>query len=223
MSELFGKLSLVRNGAILACLLSATQYSLVAQTPDADRAVEQKTPGKVSPPLGQPKFVPMTQGQRLREYLKGTVSPISILSSAASAGIGQGRDRPEEWKQDAEGYGLRYGSSFAQHIVRGTLEFGASSLLHEDNRYIPSGQAAVGARIKYAAVSTFLARRDDGSRRFSYSRIGAMAGASFISRLWQPSSTDSARSAGINLATSIGIAAGFNVAREFVPRIFHGL
>jgi hypothetical protein len=38
--------------------------------------------------------------------------------------------------------------------------------------------------------------------------------------LWQPHSTGSARSATVNFGTTIGIAAGFNVAREFLPRIF---
>jgi hypothetical protein len=162
----------------------------------------------------------MTEGQRLREFFKDTVSPLSFLSSAASAGIGQARNRPKEWKQGSEAYGMRYGSAFAEHIVRETLEFGASSVLHEDNRYIPSGQTGVGARIGYAVESTFLARRGNGSRRFSYSRIGAFAGGAFISRLWQPHSTGSARSATVNFGTTIGIAAGFNVAREFLPRIF---
>ena len=216
------KPSLVRNAAILACLLCAPHYSLMAQTPDADRAIEQKTPENVNPPPpGQPAFVPMTESQRLREFLKDTVSPLSLVNSAASAGLGQARDRPKEWKQGAEGYGMRYGSAFAEHIVRETLEFGASSLLHEDNRYIPSGQAGAKARIAYAVESTFLARRDDGSRRLSYSRIGAFAGAAFISRLWQPHSTAGARSATINFGTTIGIATGFNVAREFLPRVFH--
>jgi hypothetical protein len=151
----------------------------------------------------------MTEGQRLREFFKDTVSPLSFLSSAASAGIGQARNRPKEWKQGSEAYGMRYGSAFAEQ-----------SVLHEDNRYIPSGQTGVGARIGYAVESTFLARRDNGSRRFSYSRIGAFAGGAFISRLWQPHSTGSARSATVNFGTTIGIAAGFNVAREFLPRIF---
>jgi hypothetical protein len=192
----------------------------MAQTADADRAIQQRSPENASPPPGQPAFVPRTQGQRLREFFKDTVSPLSLINSAASAGLGQARDRPKEWKQGAEGYGMRYGSAFAEHIVRETLEFGASSVLHEDNRYIPSGQTGVGARIGYAVESTFLARRDNGSRRLSYSRIGAFAGAAFISRLWQPHSTGGPRSATVNFGTTIGIAAGFNVAREFLPRIF---
>jgi hypothetical protein len=113
---------------------------------------------------------------------------------------------------------MRYGSSYAEHIVRATLMFGASSVLHEDDRYVRSRQSAVGSRLGYAVGSTFLARRDDGSRRFSFSRLGAFAGAALISRLWQPRSTNSMRSAALNFGTSIGVATGVDIAREFWPR-----
>jgi len=146
---------------------------------------------------------------------------MSFISTAASAGWGQWRNRPEEWKQGARGYGLRYGSGYAQRITREALILGASSILHEDNRYFASRQTGFGPRLKYALESTFLARKDDGTRRFAFSQVGGMAGASLISRTWQPNSTGSMRSAGLNFATGLGVAAGFNVAREFVPRLFH--
>lgn len=44
------------------------------------------------------------------------------------------------------------------------------------------------------------------------------AGAALLSRTWQPHSTHSFRSAGLNLATSLGVATGMDVAREFWPR-----
>jgi hypothetical protein len=166
----------------------------------------------------QPGSTPINGGDRLRWYLKATISPLSFVTSAASAGFGQWRDRPKEWREGAEGYNLRFASSYGEHVVRETLAFGASTLLHEDNRYRRSGEPDVRPRIRYAVASTFLARRDDGSRRVSFSRVGAFAGAALISRLWQPKSTHSPRGAAVNFGTSIGIAAAFNVVREFWPR-----
>jgi len=159
----------------------------------------------------------MTEAQRARLYLEDTANPLSLLGSAASAGFGQWRDRPREWKEGAEGYGLRFGSSYAEHIVRQTLIFGASSVFHEDNRYVRSRQSGFGNRVGYALGSTFLARGDNGVRRLSLSRIGAFAGAALISRLWQPRTTNNLRSAGVNFGTSMGVAIGFNVVREFWP------
>jgi hypothetical protein len=169
----------------------------------------------------RPVFVPMTERARLRWYLEDTVNPVSLVSSAASAGIGQWRDRPPEWNQGGQGFGRRLGSSYAEHIVRQTLIFGASSVAHEDNRYVRSGRAGFKTRLGYAIGSMFLARHDDGSRHVSISKIGAFAGAALISRAWQPASSGGLRSAGSNFGTSMGVATGFEVAREFLPDLLH--
>ena len=163
----------------------------------------------------------MTQEARLRSYGKELVSPVSFLSSAVGAGIGQWRDRPPEWKQGGEGFGLRFGSSFAQHVTGSTLMFGLSSALHEDNRYFQSGDAAFGSRLRYALESTVLARHDDGSRHVSFSRIGALAGAAMISRAWQPAHYRTVRGGVASFGVSMAVTAGFQVAREFLPALLH--
>ena len=101
------------------------------------------------------------------------------------------------------------------------MMFGASSLLHEDNRYIPSQETTFGPRLKYAIESSFMARRDNGTRRFSYSRLGSYIATAFISREWQPHSTNGAQNAITSLETVIGTTVAFNVAREFLPKVFH--
>jgi hypothetical protein len=165
----------------------------------------------------------LTETERFHEYLKSWVKPVSLLTAAAGAGIGQWRDRPKEWKEGGEGYARRLASAYAEHMVNSTILFGASSLLNEDNRYVPSGQSGFGSRIGYGVASTVLARHvePDGRsyRRLSVSRIAAFAGAALISRLWQPRSTSSLHSAGLNFASTIGIAIGFNMEREFLPGI----
>ena len=170
------------------------------------------------------EFQPMTRSERLRNYLLSTVSAESVVSAAASAGIRQWEDSPEEWRGGAEGFGYRLGDAFAHHMVRTTLEYGASSVLHEDNRYFASGESGALRRIKYAVVSTFLARHDNGSRSVSYSRLGGAAGSAFISRIWQPRSTTSAGDGAVSFGISMGTDVGFNVFREFLPdlkRHFH--
>lgn len=205
------RLAPARSAAFFGGLLCA--QLCLAQTPNsANRTANPSAPGS------QPGSAPITGGDRLRWYMRATVSPLSFVTSAASAGFGQWRDRPKEWREGAEGYGLRFASSYGEHVVRETLKFGASSVLHEDNRYFRSEESDVWPRIRYAVGSTFLARRDNGSRRVSFSRMGAFAGAALISRLWQPESTRSFRSATVNFGTSIGVAAAFNVVREFWPR-----
>jgi hypothetical protein len=205
------RLAAARSAAFVGGLL-CVQFCQAQTQNGADQMTNLSAAGS------QPNSASITGGDRLRWYLKSTISPLSFVTSAASAGFGQWRDSPKEWPQGAEGYGLRFASSYGEHVVRETLLFGTSSALHEDNRYLRSGESDLRPRIRNAVGSTFLARREDGSRRVSFSRIGAFAGAALISRLWQPKSTHSPRGAAVNFGTSIGLAAAINVVREFWPR-----
>lgn len=179
-------------------------------------------PGQIDTALKpSASFVPQTSRQRTSQYLKDAFNPLYVFTSSASAGIGLWRDAPPEWKQGGRGFGLRFGSSYAQHLTSETLLFGAGSLLHEDNRYVPSPRGTFKARLAWAIKGAFLARRDDGTSRVSASRLGAMAWASLISRAWQPPSNSSLHSAGVNFGVSIAAAVGFKVAAEFSPAWWH--
>lgn len=175
------------------------------------------------PGAGQALIPKPTKQQRLSDYLRGLVSPLAGIGSAAGAGIGQWRDRPPEWAQGGTGFGARFASSFAQHFVQQTILSGTAACLGEDTQYFRSGQRGFKRRLKYALASTVMARTRDGSRQVSIAKIGAFTGGSFLSRGWQPPSTAGASDAAMNLAASVGVAAGFNVAREFLPRIFRML
>ena len=156
----------------------------------------------------------------MRYYFKTTFSVESVLRSSAGAGISQWTNTPSEWGQGGAGYARRLGNSYAQHIMQGTIVYGAASVLHEDNRYFPSEESAFGPRLKYAVASSFLARRDDGTRHLSISRIGGYLATAFISREWQPHSTNGGQNAAASFGTAIGTTVSFNVAREFFPKLF---
>jgi hypothetical protein len=175
-------------------------------------------PGQ-TPASTQTEFQPMTQSERFHNYVKSTFNAEAVLRAAAGAAILQATDTPSEWGQGGEGYARRFASDYAQHIMRQTIMYGASDLLHEDNRFLPSGESGAVPRIKYAVESTFLARRDDGTRRLSYSRLGSVIAVAFISREWQPRSTNGAQNAGMSVATVLGSEVGFNIAREFLPKL----
>jgi hypothetical protein len=199
-----------RTAAVVVCLLGGTA---LAQTTDPGAATPPSAPATV-----QPAYTPLTGEDRLHNYLHALYGPMSLVSGAASAGWGQAWHRPKEWQLGAEGYGMRFGSGYAQRIVRDTLMYGSAAMLHEDNRYFRSTADTSGGRLKHALLSTILTHKDDGSMRPAYSRLGSMMGASFISRTWQPVSTGSVNSALLNFTTSVGVMAGFNVAKEFLPK-----
>ena len=168
----------------------------------------------------QTQFKPMTEGERFHHFVVGTFNLESVVRAAAGAAILQGTNTPGEWGQGGEGYARRFASDYAEHIIRQTIMYGASDVLHEDNRYLPSERTGAMPRLKYAVESTFLARKDDGRRRLSYSRLGSIVATAFISREWQPPSTRGPEHAASSIGTVVASEVGFNIAREFLPKVF---
>jgi hypothetical protein len=210
----------MRTGERLICLTLIASYCSTAQVPSTANTAAPSTILPDDPAPARQGLTAPTESERLHGYLKTWVSADSMLNSAAAAGFGQARGTPKEW-MESEGYARRFGSAYAQHAVSSAIMFGASSLLQEDNRYARSGESGSGNRLRYALESTLLARKYDAGghshRRLSISQIAAFAGAALISRTWQPRSTGSLRSGEFSFATTVGIAVGFNVMREFLP------
>jgi hypothetical protein len=201
----------MRNLAEVAFLAFTVPWLAMAQAPRAANPSAILANNEAEP-------VPLTQSQRWHEYLYSFISPVSLVGSATSAGLGQWRDTPEEWGEGGKAYARRFISAYGQHVVTSSLLWAGSSLLNEDNRYIPSGRGTFGDRLKYALESPFLTRHDNrfSRRRVAVSRLLAFAGAAAISRLWQPESSGHIHNAGISFAASIGVTAGFDVASEFL-------
>jgi hypothetical protein len=206
----------------LTLIGSAVTPVMAADTATAPEASGQDLtqPRGLTPEIDD--YAPMTRSERFRKYLTSTFGPKAINKATAAAEIDQLRHVPHEWGKNPAGFGTRFGSVFAQHFVRGTLQYGASAILHEDNRYVRSGKHGFWKRTGYAISSTFLARRDDGRRRFAFSRIGSAGGATAISRAWLPSSLVTAGSAAGSFGTLIALDAGSNVFREFWPDLKRG-
>ena len=168
-------------------------------------------------------FQPLTQKERNHSFAKSLVNPIWYLKGAASAGINQWTDTPEEWEQGASGYGKRFGDIMGQYAVRKTTMFGFESLLHEDNRYFGSGKKGFWPRTGYALSSGILARHDSGKRYPSASLLIGFAGGACISRFWQPSGERSLGDAASSFGISMGWNIGLGVVKEFLPDMLRPL
>ncbi|HXJ41068.1 MAG TPA: hypothetical protein VNH18_17430 [Bryobacteraceae bacterium] len=213
-----------RSGiAASAGLTLVLASALFAQQPDSaadgskDSTRSSTNVGKESWARQAGDFVPLTGSERATLYAYSLFGPKAFVFSAAQAGFNQLRNSPREWGQGAEGYGRRYGSAYAQHVINATVANGIAFGLHEDNRYFKSGKTGMG-RVGYAITSAFLARHDDGSRFISVSAIGGTAAGAFISRTWQPPSTSSMGSGAVSFGLGMGVRMGTNVALEFLPR-----
>lgn len=172
----------------------------------------------LGPAAAAPEYVPMTFSERSRHYLVAAFGPGALLRASAAAGFEQATVEPQEWRAGATAYGYRVGSAFAQQVIREALEFGGATALSEDNRYFRSTETGFLKRTKHVLTSVILARTQGGETRLGYSRIGSDLASSFISRLWQPRSQDSAGEAAVSFGLNMAADAGWNFVQEFAPR-----
>jgi hypothetical protein len=169
------------------------------------------------------QFRPLSQSERNHLYLRSIVNPLSFVRVAASAGIDQAKDKPDEWEQGGSGYGKRYANIFSQYSIQRTVTYGLGSVLHEDNRYFNSGRQGFWSRTGYALSSGILARRDDGKRRFSISQSGGVAAGAFLARTWLPPSQDSASDAAISFCITTATNIGISTVKEFLPDVMRSI
>jgi len=140
-----------------------------------------------------------------------------ILGSALGSGIAQWAGRPYEWGGGAEGYGHRYGSSFGNAISRQVFAFGLDSTLHEDSRYFPSNESDFGRRVKNVLKQVFIAKKDDGTATFAYSRVISAFGAGQVVNTWQPRSNNGVGDGLERGALSLAGDFGYFAVQEFFP------
>jgi hypothetical protein len=164
-------------------------------------------------------FRPLTQKERNELYGKSLVNPVWYLKGAFSAAQNQWKDKPAEWEQGTSGYGKRYADIMGQYAIQKTTTFGLESLLHEDNRYFGSRKKGFWPRTGYALSSSILARHDNGRRYPSVSSLTGYASGAFLSRLWQPPSSNTAGAGAVSFGISMGWNIGFSVVKEFLPDI----
>ena len=74
----------------------------------------------------------------VRNVLTCTAIVCVLAFGFPAAAFAQDDAKRDANKAGAEAYGDRFGNSYARHLIRGTLEYGASAILREDNRYVPS-------------------------------------------------------------------------------------
>ena len=199
--------------AIIAVALCMST-PLSAQSPEA-----QTSPGGSAGTLPVSHVTAYNSSERLKDYFKRTVGLRPFLASAAAAGIQQARNAPSAWEQGLEGYGRRYGSSFAKRGISNTVQLGVEAALGEDSRYLYSERSGVWPRLKDAVTHSLVVRTVDGGREFAVGRIaGSMAGG-LLSRTWQPEGHRGIKNGFQSGGISFGGYITWNIIREFTRGI----
>jgi hypothetical protein len=166
-----------------------------------------------------PAFVPMSPGGKVQYNLIHSVQATDFLQTSLGSGLAQWRNSPDEWGQGWDAYGKRYGSRFAQHLVKRGVILAVQALDREDPRRIRSEHTGLWPRTKDALKFTFVAQRDDGTRGFAYSRVVGSYAGGFISRAWHPQRLHTFPAGVAAGSISLGVETGMSVLNEFMPDI----
>ncbi len=163
--------------------------------------------------------VPLSPKQKFELAWKTTIDPVSFGLTGAIAGIQQAQNDFSGYGQGAQGYGKRYGASYA-NFVAGTYIGGAilPSLLKQDPRYFYKGTGSKRSRILYAIANSVICKGDNGHWQANYSSIVGSLAAGGISNLYYPDEDRGAELTFENTLIGIGESAAVNILQEFVIR-----
>jgi len=151
----------------------------------------------------------------VKRWKQTTLGKGVVARVAVGAGINQLRNHPAKYGGGIAGFGKRLGAGLATNAVDKTVEHALAARLHEDLDYHPSNKRGVGPRLAYALESTVVTHNTRTGK--SGPAVGRLAGHAAAGAFAQGvlAAGSGAATAGVGL----GIDAGANVAREFVPRL----
>jgi Carboxypeptidase regulatory-like domain len=166
-----------------------------------------------------PDAVPLTSKQKFGLAWKTTIDPVNFGVVAVIAGVQQAQNNFKGYGQGAQGYGKRYGASYAD-FVSGTFIGGAilPSLLKQDPRYFYKGSGTTRSRILYALANSVTCKGDNGHWQPNYSSIAGSLASGGISNLYYPASDRGAALVFENTLIGIGENAATNLLQEFLIR-----
>jgi hypothetical protein len=197
-------------GILVVSVVAALSVNSQETTKD-----QSKDPAITSSQTASKDYVFPSSHERFKRYVNSTIGPLRLARTAASAGIQQWRDSPEEWGQGARGYSKRFASGLAQNAIHQTVEYGLDEAMDVDTGFQRSKREGFFPRFKDALIQNVTSRKRNGDRVISVPRFaGVYTGAIVARETWYPDHTykDGLRSGTTTLLTGFGI----NLVREFV-------
>ena len=166
---------------------------------------------------GRPYQQP-TRRDILHSYVADTYEVQGLANTTIRALYSEARGKPEEWSQDAKGFGERFGSAAAVTAINGTVRLGMETVFHEDLRYIPCHGCTVKHKIENALLAEITARHDsDGHRFFTLTpTVADFSGPIIVHTAWYPGASNGPMDGVISARTVFATRLGLHLFREFV-------
>jgi len=166
----------------------------------------------------------LSSGEKFHLFVKSAFDPAIIAIEGLQAGLSQAENEFPGYGQGAQGYGKRYGASFADEVSSNFFaNYFYSVLLKEDPRYFRLGQGSIKHRIWYSLAQEFVCHTDRGGRDVAWENVLGAFSSGGLSNAYYPS-TD--RGFGLTMSRSaIALAYGSagGLVDEFWTDINHKL
>jgi len=162
---------------------------------------------------------PLNSKQKFELAWKTSIDPVTLVLTAATAGIEQERNDFSGYGQGAQGYGKRFGAAYGDTTI-GTFIGGAilPSLLKQDPRYFYKGTGSAQSRILYAIANLVVCKGDNKRWQPNYSNVLGSLVAGGISNFYYPRKDRGVGLTFENFSIGFGAGAFVNLAQEFVIR-----
>jgi len=132
---------------------------------------------------------PLSSGEKFHLFVKSAFDPAIIAIEGLQAGISQAEDEFPGYGQGAQGYGKRYGASFADEVSSNFFaNYFYSVLLREDPRYFRLGHGSFKHRIGYSLLQEFVCHTDSGGRSVAWENVLGAFSSGGLSNAYYPSS-----------------------------------
>jgi hypothetical protein len=167
-----------------------------------------------------PDAAPLTSKQKFELAWKSTLDPVTLALTGVIAGAQQAHNDFSRYGQGIQGFGKRYGASYAD-LITSTFIGDAilPSLLKQDPRYFYKGSGNIRSRVLYAIANSVICKGDNGHWQGNYSSILGSIAAGGISNLYYPTTNRSrVELTFTNAALRIGASAATNLLQEFLIR-----
>jgi hypothetical protein len=133
--------------------------------------------------------------------------------------LDQATGSPHDWGGGLEGFGHRVGSRTLSAVIQGNVQAALAAPLHEDVRYISSGQGGVGHRVLHAFAFSFLTYNRQGHPTLNVANLTGYYAATAISTTWIPQHDATGKYVLIHGTQQAGLAIPVNLLQEFWPDI----
>jgi Carboxypeptidase regulatory-like domain len=166
-----------------------------------------------------PDAVPLNPRQKFELAWKTSIDPVNFALTGAVAGVEQADGRLRGYGQGAQGYGKRFGASYADSVTATFI--GAAilpSLLKQDPRYFYRGTGSTRSRIWYAISRAVICKGDNQQWQPNYSGILGNLASGGISNLYYPKTDRGVALTFENALIRTGSTAVANLIQEFIIR-----